>query len=271
MAERAGAKVTEVPYLLPHGTLGRNRTARRRGSRLVAGDRHRAPPIPRPLAARSRRRRERSLQPGRRADHQLATVGGTPRRHGVRPRRRSRRRPRGGRTRRPRDGLRARIVDQPRGGAAILRPARALGCPGPGRSRGAHRPARGCQGRIAEARAELPAARQTFSDLDASPWFARAGDELRSTGLRDSAVRPAPLPICSPRSKPGSRVWPHVGSRTRRSAGSSTPRRGRYPRTCTRSSPSSTSRAGPVSETPSQRPPALVETTAAETTSIERR
>jgi DNA-binding CsgD family transcriptional regulator len=41
------------------------------------------------------------------------------------------------------------------------------------------------QGRIAEARAELFVARQTFSDLDASPWFARATDELRSTGLRE--------------------------------------------------------------------------------------
>jgi DNA-binding CsgD family transcriptional regulator len=41
------------------------------------------------------------------------------------------------------------------------------------------------QGRIAEARAELFVARQTFSDLEASPWFARASDELRSTGLRE--------------------------------------------------------------------------------------
>jgi DNA-binding CsgD family transcriptional regulator len=37
------------------------------------------------------------------------------------------------------------------------------------------------QGRIAEARAELFIARQTFSDLNASPWFARANNELRST------------------------------------------------------------------------------------------
>ena len=41
------------------------------------------------------------------------------------------------------------------------------------------------RGRIAEARAELFVARQTFSDLDAAPWFARAIDELRSTGLRE--------------------------------------------------------------------------------------
>ena len=41
------------------------------------------------------------------------------------------------------------------------------------------------RGRIAEARAELFVARQTFSDLHASPWFARASDELRSTGLRE--------------------------------------------------------------------------------------
>ena len=41
------------------------------------------------------------------------------------------------------------------------------------------------QGGIAEARAELSAARQTFSDLDAAPWFARAGDALRATGLRE--------------------------------------------------------------------------------------
>jgi len=40
-------------------------------------------------------------------------------------------------------------------------------------------------GRIAEARAELFAARQTFSDLDAAPWFARTSDELRSTGLSE--------------------------------------------------------------------------------------
>lgn len=87
----------------------------------------------------------------------------------------------------------------------------------------------------------------------------------------NSAVRPAPLPICSPRNRPGSQVSLHVGLRTKRSAESSTSRRGRCLRTCTRSSPSSTSRAGPVSGTPSQRPPALVETTAAEITSIERR
>ena len=43
------------------------------------------------------------------------------------------------------------------------------------------------QGRIAEARAELFVARQTFSDLDAAPWFARASDELRATGLRELA------------------------------------------------------------------------------------
>jgi DNA-binding CsgD family transcriptional regulator len=41
------------------------------------------------------------------------------------------------------------------------------------------------RGRIAEARAELFVARQAFSDLDAAPWFARASDELRSTGLRE--------------------------------------------------------------------------------------
>jgi DNA-binding CsgD family transcriptional regulator len=41
------------------------------------------------------------------------------------------------------------------------------------------------RGRIAEARAELFVARQTFADLEASPWFARASDELRSTGLRE--------------------------------------------------------------------------------------
>lgn len=41
------------------------------------------------------------------------------------------------------------------------------------------------QGSLAEARAELFAARQTFADLDAAPWLARATDELRSTGLRD--------------------------------------------------------------------------------------
>jgi DNA-binding CsgD family transcriptional regulator/cell division protein ZapA (FtsZ GTPase activity inhibitor) len=41
------------------------------------------------------------------------------------------------------------------------------------------------QGRIAEARAELFLARQTFSDLRASPWFTRTSDELRSTGLRE--------------------------------------------------------------------------------------
>ena len=41
------------------------------------------------------------------------------------------------------------------------------------------------RGRIAEARAELFLARQAFSDLDAAPWFARATDELRSTGLRE--------------------------------------------------------------------------------------
>ncbi len=98
------------------------------------------------------------------------------------------------------------------------------------------------RGRIAEARAELLVARQAFSDLDASPWFARASDELRN--------------------RPGSRVSPHAGSRTKRSAESSTSRRGPCPRICTRSSPSSTSRAGPASETPSQHPPALVKTTA---------
>ena len=41
------------------------------------------------------------------------------------------------------------------------------------------------RGRVAEARAELFVARQTFSDLRAAPWFARAGDELRATGLRE--------------------------------------------------------------------------------------
>ena len=41
------------------------------------------------------------------------------------------------------------------------------------------------RGSIAEARAELFVARQTFSDLDAAPWYARANDELRSTGLRE--------------------------------------------------------------------------------------
>ena len=43
-----------------------------------------------------------------------------------------------------------------------------------------------------------------------------------------------------------------------------TSRRGPCLRTCTRSSPSSTSRAGPASETPSQHPPTPVETTAGE-------
>ena len=41
------------------------------------------------------------------------------------------------------------------------------------------------RGNVAEARAELFVARQTFSDLDAAPWFARASDELRSTGLHE--------------------------------------------------------------------------------------
>jgi DNA-binding CsgD family transcriptional regulator len=46
------------------------------------------------------------------------------------------------------------------------------------------------RGRIAEARAELFVARQTFADLDAAPWFTRASNELSSTGLRDVG-RPA--------------------------------------------------------------------------------
>ena len=41
------------------------------------------------------------------------------------------------------------------------------------------------RGRISEARTELFVARQMFSDLDAAPWFVRASDELRSTGLRE--------------------------------------------------------------------------------------
>jgi DNA-binding NarL/FixJ family response regulator len=36
---------------------------------------------------------------------------------------------------------------------------------------------------MVEARAELFVARQSFSDIDASPWFTRDSDELRSTGL----------------------------------------------------------------------------------------
>jgi DNA-binding CsgD family transcriptional regulator len=47
------------------------------------------------------------------------------------------------------------------------------------------------RGRIAEARAELFLAWQTFSDLDAAPWLARASDELQSTGLPELGAPPA--------------------------------------------------------------------------------
>jgi DNA-binding CsgD family transcriptional regulator len=49
------------------------------------------------------------------------------------------------------------------------------------------------RGRMAQARAELLLARQTFSDLDAAPWLTRACDGLRSTGLRDLDYPPATM------------------------------------------------------------------------------
>jgi pimeloyl-ACP methyl ester carboxylesterase len=120
------------------------------------------------------------------------------------------------------------------------------------------------RGRIAEARAELFVARQTFSDLDASPWFARASDELRSTGLRELG-RPSgtTADLLTPQQA-------RIASLAAR--GLTNKEIGRElhlsPRTVSthlyQIFPSSTSRAGPASETPSQHPPAPVETTAGE-------
>jgi DNA-binding CsgD family transcriptional regulator len=46
------------------------------------------------------------------------------------------------------------------------------------------------RGLTAQARAELFSARQTFSDLGAEPWFARASEELGSTGMPELGQPP---------------------------------------------------------------------------------
>jgi hypothetical protein len=285
--------------LLPHRTLGRSRTASLRGAPLVGGNRHRATPIPRPLAACAHRRRERSV--GRvedlttslrrwaapramafaryaaHADALAAARSGLSWTWSKLPCAQAG-------TRMPEHcasstGSRHRrdlVPDEPSGNSG-------RSCRGYGRPLASFRAALNAvdvdtwsfdtarvrllhgeelhrRGRIAEARAELFVARQTFSDLDAAPWFTRASDELRSTGLRELG-RPSgtTADLLTPQQARIARVSSHVASRTKRSAESSTSRRGPCLRTCTRSSPSSTSRPEPASETPSQHPPAPVE------------